>query len=419
MFIEWAPFVAIGVAALVAAAELGSTAQLRVIRNLLIAGAFMRIVGVLARHTMIFDIYDGGSDAVGYFETGRIIADHFRSLDFSIIGSGRWGDREWGTQFIRYASGLVQTFVGPSVRGGFLVFSLAAFAGLVCTVVAFARTNAGGSIRQAALLIFLWPTLWFWPSSIGKEALLLLAIGLVTLGYVGRRERIRWVALATGLSLAMAIRPHLAGVLAVSVCVAEWTRREWTFARMVQATLVSALALWVVISSLDLLGLGGANLDTMETFIVHTGGQTNQGGSAFERAGSAAAVPMAFVTILCRPFITEANSALALMSSLEMMVFWLLVFWHGRSLRSLLRLWQSNRLVRFAIPFALLYVLMLGFTFQNLGIIARQRALVMPALLLVLAAIPTVQARRSVKSTSGRRVWRQTAPTPSPSSVCL
>ena len=139
MFIEWASFVVIGVAALVAAASLGSTSQLRVIRNLLIAGALMRIVGVLARHTMIFDLYDGGSDAVGYFEAGRIIADHFRSLDFSIIGSGRWGDREWGTQGIRYAAGLVLTFVGPSVRGTFLVFSLAAFAGLICTAVAFAR----------------------------------------------------------------------------------------------------------------------------------------------------------------------------------------------------------------------------------------------------------------------------------------
>ena len=87
MFNEWAPFVAIGVAALVAAAELGSASQLRVIRNLLIAGVLMRIVGVLARHMMIFELYGGGSDAVGYFESGRIIADHFRSLDFSLIES--------------------------------------------------------------------------------------------------------------------------------------------------------------------------------------------------------------------------------------------------------------------------------------------------------------------------------------------
>ena len=120
MFIEWAPFVIVSIVALVVAAGFGSTPRLRIIRNLLIAGALMRIVGVLARHTMIFDLYDGGSDAVGYFEAGRVIADYFRRLDFSIIGSARWGDREWGTQGIRYAAGLVQTLVGPSVRGSFL-----------------------------------------------------------------------------------------------------------------------------------------------------------------------------------------------------------------------------------------------------------------------------------------------------------
>src|SRR5262245_60999786 len=154
MFEEWIPFVIVGVAALIVAASLGTRPQLRVVRNLLVAGVLMRVLGVLARHTMIFDLYDGGSDAVGYFDAGRIIADYFRALDFSILGSGQWGDREWGTQAIRYAAGLVLALVGPSVRGAYLVFSLAAFAGLVCTVVAFARTNVGGSMRQAALLIF-------------------------------------------------------------------------------------------------------------------------------------------------------------------------------------------------------------------------------------------------------------------------
>jgi hypothetical protein len=412
MFIEWVSFVVIGVAALVAAARLGSSSQLRAIRNLLIVGALMRIVGVLARYTMIFDLYDGGSDAVGYFQAGRIIADHFRSLDFSIIGSGRWGDREWGTQGIRYAAGLVLTFAGPSWRGTFLVFSLAAFTGLICTAVAVARSHGAGSLRHAALLIFLWPTLWFWPSSIGKEAVLLLAVGLVTIGYVGHGERIRWFAMGTGLALAMAIRPHLAGVMAVSVCVAEWTRREWTFARTIQTVLASAVALWVVISSLDLLGLGGANLDTMQDFVVHTAGQTNQGGSSFEGSGMVTAVPMAFFNILCRPFVTEANNLLALVSSLEMMAFWLLVFLYGRGLRSALRSWQSNRLLRFAIPFAFLYVLMLGMTFQNFGIIARQRALVMPALLSVLA-MARAPRTSGAPVRPNRRIWRRQTQEPS------
>lgn len=115
---------------------------------------------------------------------------------------------------------------------------------------------------------------------------------------------------------------------------------------------------------------------------------------------------MALVNILGRPFLTEANSPLALVSSLEMMLFWGLVFHHRQGLRSVLRSWLSNRLLRFAIPFTLLYVLMLGITFQNAGIIARQRVLVMPALLSVLAM---AQAPRTSRTRVGpsRRVWRR------------
>jgi hypothetical protein len=135
MISEWGSFIFIGALAVAICGALGGSPGLRVIRHLLVVGAVMRIVGVLARYTMIFDIY-GGSDAVGYFNSGNIIADHVRAFDFSIIGSGQWSDREWGTQAVRYASGFVLTFVGPSMRGSFLVFSLAAFAGLVCTAVA-------------------------------------------------------------------------------------------------------------------------------------------------------------------------------------------------------------------------------------------------------------------------------------------
>jgi hypothetical protein len=418
MFIEWFSFSLVSVAALAVAAGLASSPHLRVVRNLLIAGALMRIVGVFARHAMIFDLYNGGSDAVGYFNAGRIIADHFLALDFSILGSAQGGAHLWGTQAVRYASGLVITLVGSSVRGTFLVFSMAAFVGLACMAIAFGRTNRSGSIRRCVLLLLFWPTLWFWPSSIGKEAMLLLAIGLVTLGYVGRAERIHWIQMVSGLTLALAIRPHVAGVLAVSVCVAEWAARGWTARRAVQAVLASAMAIWLLIVAFDFLGLASADADVLQDFVLDTAAHTNQGGSAFEQTGNlVTALPMAFVNILCRPFVTEAQNPMALVSSLEMVAFWVLVFANGRQLWLVLRSWRFNRLLRFAIPFSLLYILMIGLTFQNLGIIARQRALVMPALLLMLAAaVPAARTQRS-KVTPYRRVWRDPAPTLSIASI--
>jgi hypothetical protein len=405
MVIEWLSFVLVGVAALAIGGGLGSTAHLRVVRNLVIAGACLRIVGVFARHAMIFDLYGGGSDAVAYFDAGRIIATYFWSLDFSIVGSGMWGDREWGTQAVRYASGLVIALVGPSMRGAFLAFSLAAYVGLVCVAVAFARTNGPASIRRCALFLFFWPTLWFWPSSIGKEAVLMLAVGLVVLGYVGLRDRTRWMPLASGLGLALAVRPHLAGVLAVSICIAEWAARGWTIRRILQAAVASVLALWLLTVALGMLGLTGAGFSGMNDFLLDTATQTNQGGSSFERADSLpVAIPMAFVNILFRPFITEARSPMALASSLEMMALWAIAIYNRRQVQQTLRLWRTSRLLRFAIPFALLYVLMIGLAFQNLGIIARQRALVMPALLILVAAAPAARTQHAA-ARPPRRAW--------------
>jgi hypothetical protein len=412
MFVEWVSFAIIAIAVVATGAGLGSIPRLRLIRNLLIAGALFRIVGVIARYTMIFDLYDGGSDAVGYFERGTVIAQHLRALDFSIFAADA-GNREWGTQALRYISGIVLTFVGPSVRGSFLVFSSFAFIGLVCTVVAFGRANGTRSMRNAALLLFFWPTLWFWPSSMGKEAVLLLAVGIVTLGYVGRQERINWVLLAAGLALAMIIRPHLAGVLAVSVCVAEWTSREWSARRLTQAIVASAFSMWALIHALDLMGLGGADVDAFETFMLDAAGNTNQGGSAFERAGAVMAIPMSFLNILCRPFITEARSPMAIVSSLEMMTLWVLAIRNRRNLKASLQTWRTNRLMRFAVPFSLLYVLMIGMTFQNFGIIARQRTLVMPAVLIVIAAIPAARATFARTAYPQRRLWTPKASTAS------
>ena len=413
MVMDWAAFVIVAAAAFLVAGALGSTSQLRLAGNLLILGVVMRIVGVTARHWMIFDLYNGGSDAVGYFDAGRVISEHLRALDFSIFGSGMWGQREWGTQVVRYAAGIVMTFTGPSLRSTFLVFSLLSFAGLVCMTIAYGRSNAQGSIRHAALLLFLWPTLWFWPSSIGKEAVLLLAIGLVTLGYVGEGGRISWLPMIAGLVLALIIRPHVAGVLAVAACASEWTSGGWTTRRFVQSMVISALTLWLLVKAFSLLGVNSTDYTSVESFMSHWAHQTNQGGSAIERTDSSVlAVPMAFVNILFRPFLTEARSAMALVSSLEMLAFWALAVSGSRRFPAVLRSWQTNRLLRFVMPFSMLYVLMIGLTFQNLGIIARQRTLVMPALLMVVAT--TMSTARVRETTRVRRSWKAATPAAAP-----
>jgi hypothetical protein len=223
---------------------------------------------------------------------------------------------------------------------------------------------------------------------------------------VGQRGRIQWVPLVGGLALALAIRPHLAGVLAFAVLVAEWTARKSTPRQVVQVLLVSALSVSLLVVALRTLGLSRPDPGEFEAFVMQAAHQSNDGGSAFERSsGLAAAIPMAFVNTLVRPLVIEANNPMVLASSIEMMAFWGLVFARRRQLAAMMRSWQTNRLLRMMVPFALFYILMIGVTFQNFGIIARQRTLVMPALLVVLAGLPAAEVRRKV--THLRRSWTQ------------
>jgi hypothetical protein len=215
--------------------------------------------------------------------------------------------------------------------------------------------------------------------------------------------------MVAGLALATTIRPHVAAVLAVSTCLAEWTTRGWTTRRMAQSAVASVLAVWFFSSALGQLGLAQADLGSLRAFMTRTGELTNQGGSAFVPADNiATAIPMAFVNVLFRPFITEVSSGMALLTSLELIGFWALVCWFINNLRPMMRSWQANRFLRFGMFFAGLYILMIGVTFQNFGIIARQRTLVMPAVLLVLAA-PVVAAPRRLHLVASRRVWHRPA----------
>ena len=71
----------------------------------------------------------------------------------------------------------VYTVIGPITLAGFLVFSSFAFWGAYLLYRAFRIAVPNGDARRYALLVFLLPSMLYWPSSIGKEAWLMLFVG--------------------------------------------------------------------------------------------------------------------------------------------------------------------------------------------------------------------------------------------------
>lgn len=388
---------------------IGVVAQRRVggaLGQLIFLGLCLRIVGATLRLEVIEHAYGGGSDAKSYFHFGQMYAERMAQFDFSFfLGDERaivpkW----WGTQFIRSVAAVLVFFMGGNLRALFLVFSCFSFLGQFLVVEAFG--NAYGRERRAdfARWVWFWPSLWFWPSSIGKEALLTLGLGVFTWGYVGR-GRPAWKALLAGMAIAVAIRPHVAMIFGLSMGVAELLRFRAvsTRTRVMHIMAILLLAGLSVRFGLSQLGLADADLEGIEEYFEHRAFSTEQGGSRIYRARGPLAIPIALVNVVFRPFPWEATG-MQFFSGAEIWLFWFVLFRTRRGLGTTLRYWRDNRFTLIAVPLGMALSLLYGLAFANMGIIARQRVLMLPFLISLLAIPRTLpQARVAVQNGGAAR----------------
>lgn len=168
-----------------------------------------------------------------------------------------------------------------------------------------------------------------------------------------------------------------------------------------------------MIFSLRAFGLEGPDLEGVSEYQQFRASKTMTGGSQVASpSGGLASLPVAYANVLLRPFPWEAHNPQALLSALEILVFWALILRRRRRIRRALSLWRSHRIFRFSVFFVLLYAALIGITAFNLGIIARQRVLVWPFLFCLVEGLvllsyprtaPRAPARVMVGAAGGRR----------------
>lgn len=376
---------------------------------LVILAIALRLVGALARFDMIRLFYGGVADAQRYYNLGTTIARQVWNLDpyifsyaFWFGGPGRW----WGTPFMEKLTGILLSFTGPTMRGGYLLFSMLAWSGLYLMALTVFRHRPGrGAVRFAAW-IWLWPSLWFWPSSIGKEALTVCAIGLTFYGYAGRGHRISWLPYLAGVGLAFALRPHVGAVLALATAAAYWLRswQQLGPRRILELILAAVLAMVFLSSMAAQFGFESTDLEGVQEFVSYRSGQTLEGGSSIGRGpGGVLAIPMAFVNIWMRPFLWDVHNTMALLTAVEVLALWGFAFTRRHAIGYSLRHWRKDRLLAFSLPLLAGYTLMIGVTFANLGIIARQRSPLFPLVFLLFTAAGAFAADRPVRAPRARR----------------
>ena len=102
------------------------------------------------------------------------------------------------------------------------MFGLMAFAGTWLFYRAFQVAIPDGDHYRYAKLIFLWPSLLYWPSSIGKDSWMLLLIAIASLGTARLLTRARggYLLILVGLVGSALVRPHVTLLVFVAIGIA-------------------------------------------------------------------------------------------------------------------------------------------------------------------------------------------------------
>jgi hypothetical protein len=277
--------------------------------------------------------------------------------------------------------------------GGYLIYGLLSFLGSYYFYRTFRIAFPHGNKRLYAILVFLWPSILFWPNGISKDALIFLCMALFAYGSAQLiQNRLQGlVPLALGLFGTLIIRPHITALLVVSLMLAFMFRgigkRTINLITPVVGLAVVGVLVWFLLPPvMAYLKLENLSLVGILSRLQLQQSLTFQGGSAFQIGdiSNPLTFPIAMMTLIFRPFPWEAHNLQALLQSLEGVLMMGLIIWRMESLGRAVVSSTSNAYLLYIILF------IVGFTFtfsvtSNFGLLARQRTMLFPFFFMLIA----------------------------------
>lgn len=359
--------------------------------KILALGLLIKFVGIGIRLWFAEGVY-GYGDSERYARAGNEVAQLIRAGQFSAATGGI----DDGTRYTEVLTGFIFLLTGASWWGVSIFFGLFAVVGLLLFYRAFriAFPTSDARIYLVALLFF--PSLVFWPSTIGKEALLVLSSGVIVYGValvLVQKRMIGLLPLALGFVFAFPLREPVALAMVAGFVPAIMLMRPrptigGRFAKLALMATVLVLAPLFFLSVLRSLDVENPSLDAIISRVVT---QTNRDydsatGSNYDVLVPTDPlwVPTGMVTVLVRPFPWETKNVQAMLQSFDGVLTGAVIF------ISLFRLYKyggdfrSRSFLIYLLGTSIALMLVLG-VLGNFGLLARQRTVVMPFVLMLLA----------------------------------
>lgn len=348
---------------------------------LMLSGYFkctkQRALAICAWHILFTFVYafyvsSNGGDALAYYN---------KSIELDVAFS-------FGTRGVVFFTSFLTQGLGLSLIGCFFVFQTFGFIGLLAFDAALRSVVIDKSKRVkllATIIVFL-PSVSFWSSAIGKDAISFMAVGLALWASLSLSKRMPLMIFA--ILLMLVVRPHMAGLMVMGLAASF----------MFQKSIPVVYRLFLGLSSLGVVAMlvpfalkyagVGESVDTEQLgeYIDKRQSYNTEGGGGIDIASMS--LPVQLFTYMFRPLPFEAHSIAALMASLDnMILLYLFVvgFYYLVTYKVPEEFKQHNR--AFMWYYLIGSWLILAMTTANLGIAMRQKWMIAPMLIFLLISV--------------------------------
>jgi hypothetical protein len=364
--------------------------------SLLMIALLLHFVGSAATIFVDNHVYHGIADFTQYVNQGAIVSHNIRSLHFTTHGAGIRS--VVGDGSVSIAAGVVFSLVGVNELAAFFVFGWLSWLGAIFFYRAFCITFPEGGHRRYALMLFLLPSLLYWTSDVSKEAVVMVGLGVTTLGAarVFVRHRRGYPLIALGTAMGIATRPDEYAILFVAFTVALFFRKQDS-PRELRAirrlgTLSFLLVILVVTAVLTakFLHSNAQGIHSISGLLnkAHSNNSASKLGTTnVPYSSDPLLYPRDIYEVLFDPLPVTARTLTQLIAAGENTVVLVLILTSLRRLRLVLRAGRERAYVIMAAIYSAAFIYAFA-ALANLGLITRERTLMFPYLL-VLLAIPT------------------------------
>lgn len=337
--------------------------------------------------------------ALVYYMMTRTVRSDSVAYYFLSLRYENWFDAfTSGTVFIHFIAYPFTNYLFFSYEMTMVIFSWFGYWGFVYFYIVF-KENTQFSHKlygyDLITVIFFLPNMHYWTASLGKGAIIFLGLAMAVYGL--SRFNSRKIALIIGLAIVYYVRPHVFLFMAVGIVLGIFTgKQKIPFYQKFLVLTGSAVALFLLYDTIiAFVGLDQENLiDSFNQFsTVRAYELSKNAGSGLDTSNYPLILKL--LTFWFRPIFFDAPSAMGIVVSFENLIYiYLTIKLFDRNVWGFLK--DASPLVKTSAVAFLATSFALSGTLSNLGIIIRQKSMVMYFLLFVIICFMDYKKNLSV-----------------------